>query len=95
MHVVALVEGRLLLDLTLDQCSAPKHGVELPPGVFYGLPPRSERGGRVEHRVNGCAVVYEAHPEEKGYLAAPHWTDRLRRQAFVDATIARLRASSR
>lgn len=34
---------------------------------------------------------YEAHPEEKGYLAAPDWTDRARRQPFVDATVERLR----
>ena len=68
----------------------------LPPGVVpNGLPKKFERGGRVEHRVNGCVVVYEAHPEEKGYLAAPDWTDWARRQPFVDATIARLGASAR
>jgi hypothetical protein len=57
MHVVAAVERRLLLDLTLDQCSAPEHEVVLTPGVFYGLPPGFERGGAVSYPVNGCDVV--------------------------------------
>jgi hypothetical protein len=91
MHVVVAVEDRLLLDLTLDQCSAPEHGIELPPGIFHGLPPKFVRGGRVDFRVKGCQVVYEAHPDEKGYLIAPDWTDRSRRQPFVEATLARLR----
>jgi hypothetical protein len=56
MHVIAVVENRLLLDLTLDQCTTP------------------------------------AHPEEKGYVAAPHWTDRQHRGPFVKATLERLRA---
>jgi hypothetical protein len=43
--------------------------------------------------VNGSDVLYEAHPEEKGYLTAPHWTDRAHRKPFVDATLARLRRS--
>lgn len=90
MHVVAIVEDRLVLDLTLDQCSTPEHDVDLPPGVFYGLPRGFVRGGQVEYMVNGCAVVYEAHPDERGYLAAPDWTDRVRRQRFVDQTLARL-----
>lgn len=91
MHVVAVVERRLLLDLTLDQCSAPEHDVRLTPGVFYGLPPGFERSGTVSYPVNGCAVAYEAHPEEKAYLTAPDWTDRARRQPFVEATLERLR----
>jgi hypothetical protein len=90
MHVVAAVEDRLLLDMTLDQICYPEHGIELPPGIFYGLPPKFARGGRIGFRVKGCEVVYVAHPEEKGYLAAPDWTDRARRQPFVDSTLARL-----
>ena len=93
MHVVAAVERRLLLDLTLDRCSSPEHEVELPPGLFNELPPTFLRGGRVQHRVNGCDVVYEAHPEERGYLKPPDWTDRVRRQSFIDASLARRQSS--
>ena len=94
MHVVVAVERRLLLDLTLDQCSVPERDVVLKPGGFDGLPRTFVRGGRAVYHVNGCNVVYEAHPEEKGYVAMPDWTDRVRRQSFVDATLARLRKFS-
>ena len=41
---------------------------------------------------DGCVVVYEAHPEEKTFFSTPDWTDRVRRQPFVDATLARIGA---
>lgn len=92
MHVVAVVEDRLLLDLTLDQCSRPEHDVVLTPGIFEGLSPEFARGEPKSYPVHGCSVVYEAHPEEKGFLASPYWTESAVRQPFVDATLARLRA---
>jgi len=83
----------MLVDLTLDQCTAPERGVLLSPGVFYGLPKGFTNGGRQSYPVNdGCVVVYEAHPEEKTFFSTPDWTDRVRRQPFVDATLARIGA---
>ena len=93
MHVVALVEGRMLLDLTLDQCSAPEHNVVLTPGVFNELSPDFASGGTMIYPVNGCNVVYTAHPKEKGYLTAPYWTERVHREPFVRATLRRIRGS--
>lgn len=91
IHVVAVVEDRLLLDLTLDQCSRPEHDVVLTPGIFEGLSPAFVRGEPISYPVHGCSVVYEAHPEEKGFVTSPYWTERAVRQPFVDATLARLR----
>ena len=92
-HVVAVVQDEMLVDLTLDQCTAPERGVLLSPGVFYGLPKGFTNGGRQSYPVNdGCVVVYEAHPEEKTFFSTPDWTDRVRRQPFVDATLARIGA---
>jgi hypothetical protein len=93
LHLVAVAQDEMLVDLTLDQCNAPERGVRLSPGVFHGLPKGFTKGGRQSYPVNdGCVVVYDAHPEGKTFLSAPDWTDRGRRQPFIDRTLARIDA---
>jgi hypothetical protein len=91
-HVVCIVERRVMLDLTLPQASHPEHGVQLPPATFEPLPADFVKGGgAVFSAPGGCVVVYRAHPEERGFLALPHWTDRSFTRPFVRRVIARLR----
>jgi hypothetical protein len=47
----------------------------------------------MNYPVNGCGVVYTARPKEKGYLTAPHWTERAHREPFVLATLRRIHSS--
>lgn len=79
LHLVAVIEDAVLIDPTLDQCRAPEHGVELPHGFFERLPSAFTEGERtLSYTVNGCAVIYQAHPEGTQYLDTEDWTDQSR-----------------
>jgi hypothetical protein len=72
-HVVCVIERRRMLDVTLGQASRPEHGVQPGPGVFEPLPAGFLKGeGHVFDGPGGAVLVYEPHPEERGYLALPH-----------------------
>ena len=45
-------------------------------GVFEPLPRFVRGGGAVLLGHDGCIVVHRAHPQERGFLGLPHWTDR-------------------
>jgi hypothetical protein len=90
-HVVCLVEQRRILDLTLGQASRPDHGVHLGTGVFGPLPSDFETAGTSFPVTGGCVVVYRPHPNERGFLPLPHWTDRSFSQPFVRRIVAGLR----
>jgi hypothetical protein len=95
LHVVAIVEDTLLIDMTLNQASAPEHGVVLTPG-FFPIPGEFSKGGeagKFTSYVNGSAVTYVAHPDEKAYLSMPHWTNRTEYEPFVKSALARLESS--
>ncbi len=62
-HLVASLEDRVLIDLTLDQANRPEHGIVLPMPI---IAPRSAGFlAAVDHvvgTVNHCLAVYEAQP---------------------------------
>jgi hypothetical protein len=74
-HVIAVVNDRWGLDLTLDQASRPQKGMRFSPH-FWQVSPEFLRGE--EHDAlstsEGSVVVYQALPEERGFLTAPDWT---------------------
>jgi hypothetical protein len=90
-HVVCIVERRRMLDLTLGQASRPEHGIRLGPSVFGSLPPDFEPAGSSFPVTGGCVVVYRPHPNERGYLPLPHWSDRSFSKPFVSRIVASLR----
>lgn len=74
-HVIAVVEERHALDLTIDQADRPKYGIELEPhrwetsqGFLTGVEPAI-----FTH--DGSLVRYDALPTEQGYLRAVDWTE--------------------
>ena len=91
-HVVCVVEGRLLLDLTLGQANRPEHGVRLGPSVFGPLQADFLKGaGQVFSGAGGCVVAYQPHPAKRGYFALPHSTDRSFSRPFVSRIVTSLR----
>lgn len=70
-HVIALVNERWGLDLTLDQCDRPQHGIVLRPGYFEAAPLIAD--GRCRFTLNDCLLEYTL-LEDRGYLTAPDWT---------------------
>jgi hypothetical protein len=71
-HVVAVIERRWLLDLTLDQCNRPERGSPRP-GYFYlpdGLLSGDEPAAML---LNDSFVRYTALPEDRRLLTVPDW----------------------
>jgi hypothetical protein len=92
-HLVAIVDGRRLLDLTLDTASSPTLGFHLRP-IAIPAPPGFERGGIADAVVHGTMVRYEAHPEERGFLLLEDWNDRPERMRVQPLVERRLRSAS-
>lgn len=74
-HVIAVVDERLALDLTIDQCDRPKHGIALKPhrwevGTEFltGVTPAIFTN-------DGALVRYDALPGERDFLHAADWTE--------------------
>lgn len=89
-HLVAIAElgGECwLVDASLDQADRPDRGIRA--GVVIRPADRDFLAGigRVEARLIAGRVLYEARPGERGYEAAPDWSEERRA-----ATVARVRA---
>lgn len=81
-HLVALIEERWLVDLSLDQACRPQQDILLGPCVFAVT--RDEiRDQRVVRDVDGAHVEYDFSWPERGYLLAPDWVDRGRWKPFA------------
>jgi hypothetical protein len=75
-HLVALIEGRIVVDLSLDQLNRPLHGINLHPVTFDVPDPRWLDGHIPLHlELDGCIVNYWAMPEDKSFLHLPAWRD--------------------
>lgn len=74
-HVVAVVDERYILDLTLDQCDRPQYGINLRPGHFAATP--AFLAGDEPHRFEygGSYVQYVAVPADKGFLRVADWME--------------------
>jgi hypothetical protein len=81
-HAVCIVEGRTLVDLTLDQVNEFGHGFAVTPARLP-IPPGFARGGTVSFTNHGCYVQYDAKPDEKAYLTLEDWSDALEREPLM------------
>jgi hypothetical protein len=67
-HLVCVLDGKVLIDLTLDQADRPHRGIELPVPVIAPVNEEFLAGqGELVGMVNGCRVVYLARPEDRTF----------------------------
>ena len=72
-HLVAVVRQRVLVDLTIGQADHPEHDMVLSP-MFCDVSGRFLNGHeQATFGNNGCRVLYEALPGDRGYQATPNW----------------------
>lgn len=73
-HVIATVNGRYALDLTIDQASRPQKGIVVGPH-WWIMDDGFAAGGRVHafRTASGAYLRYEAMPEERAFLNAGDW----------------------
>jgi len=91
-HLVTVLGGRVLIDLTLDQANRPQHGIVLPMQILAPCDPDFLAGqARVAGSVGGCRVVYEARPGDRSFERSNDWRSRKRRADVVGAAIRLLK----
>lgn len=82
-HLVALVEGRILVDVTLYQGNRPDHGIVLD-RPYIGVVPAAFAEGKAIHVdfTKNCVIVWEPDPDDTSFVIAPDWQfpDRTRQQ---------------
>jgi hypothetical protein len=91
-HLVALVDERLVVDLTIDQIST--HAAPVVPHVFE-VGPAFTRGEPTPVTVGNTRLVYTAQPNDTTYQDTEDWTDdpeRDRLIPIVEKRIARRRS---
>ncbi len=93
-HLVAVVYGTAVIDLSLPQASRPAKGIVLPAVLFEAGPGFLEGQAR-DLGVNGSLLVYRARPDDRSYASAPDWQDARRRAPAVRAIRDRMRAALR
>jgi hypothetical protein len=71
-HLVAILDGRLLVDLSIDSIVRPELGVDPEPFVAE-VPPEFVSGGTVDLPVRGGRARYRAQPKRKDYRDLPAW----------------------
>jgi hypothetical protein len=81
-HLVCIVQGRILVDLTLDQVNQWGNGFAATPARLP-VPPDFVRGGTVSFTNQGCFVQYDARPDDKSYLTLSDWNDRSEREPLI------------
>jgi len=73
-HVIAVVDGRWGLDLTLDQANRPLKNIALEPHYFAATREFLRGDEPFAMRMNDCYVQYVAVPDDRGFLHAADWT---------------------
>ena len=72
-HLVALVENKYLLDLSIDQASRPERGLLLEP-FFIEVPSGFMQGSGISVTTSqGAELQYWARPADKSFLQAGDW----------------------
>lgn len=74
-HVVAVVEGRFLVDPSVDQASRPGKALHLTDPV---VAPYQREGVLALKREDGIVLRYHPAPDNQRYLTSPDWTKRHR-----------------
>jgi hypothetical protein len=91
-HLVALLAGKVLVDLTLDQAERPEHNVILPVPIIAAVGADFLEPGNVARGlVNGCRVDYVARPEDRSFERSNDWKSKKRRDGVVAVCIRRLK----
>jgi len=90
-HLVVIVEGQLMFDLTLTQATRPHWGIQMEP--LAALVEPGFLAGTENHVevVNGCGVKYMPYPEDKSYERAPSWNLKDRTARCTDEVKYRIR----
>jgi hypothetical protein len=89
-HLVAVIEHRTLLDLTLDSMRVPAAGLE--PGPLVSPVPREfVKGEPVTIEVpDGIEVEYTPHLEDRDYLNREDWNDKPERDRVLGDVLRQL-----
>ena len=91
-HLVTVLGGQVLIDLTLDQANRPQHGIVLPMPILAQCDPDFLAGkARLAGMVGSCRVVYEARPGDRSFERSNDWRSRKRRADVVGAAIRLLK----
>lgn len=88
-HLVALAMGTVLVDVSLDQATRPRFNIHMEP-ITAAVPENFVAGDPLVLDVNGCAVRYEAHPEDMSWTQAAGWRREEPRKAVVERVIAKV-----
>ncbi len=87
-HLVALIENRALLDLTLDSMIAPDVGL-YPGPLVAPVDANFAKGQTTTLEVDGgIEVTYTPHPENREFLTLEDWSDRPERERVLPAVLA-------
>jgi len=71
-HLVPILDGRLLVDLSIDSIARPE--IDLEPEPFVAeVRPEFLAGGSLDLPVSGGQARYRAHPERRDYRDLPAW----------------------
>lgn len=91
-HLVAIVEDRFLLDLSIDQADRPERGIVLEPLWIERVEPGLLRGSSPQVMRNsvGCALRYERHDNDS-WMGSPDWTERDRWDGLVRGLVERFK----
>ncbi len=84
-HLVAIVDERFLIDLTLPQMNRPHKDINVPP-IMCGVSAEFLAGTAVRSfLVNGCRVFYQAVLDDESYAEVTDWKDPRKHQRAVQA----------
>lgn len=73
-HVIAVVNDRWALDLTIDQANRPQYGIELSPHYWPATPAFLRGDEPAQFLVGeGSHVHYDAMPDDREFLHTPDW----------------------
>lgn len=79
-HVVAMLDGHLMLDLTIDSMARPEFGLKPVPFVV----PAPAGFARLEVAVDGGQATYIATPDRIDYRTTPSWSPGLSDKECAD-----------
>lgn len=81
-HVVAIVEDRALVDLTIGQANRREHGIKIPKAIVAEIDDDFVQGGALFVPINGSLVIYQQR-DDKTFLSTPDWNTNTRRDSDV------------
>jgi hypothetical protein len=83
-HLVAVVNEKLFIDLSIDQASRPDHDIVLGPvaGPINAEWLKGHQSGTA--MLNGSRVVWTAQPQERAFLSMRGWTNLQRLAPVLD-----------